>query len=294
MIIKREKLKARIERIKPILSSPETNYGFGLAEEVDRYAKATAASVCETVTSFAFHASDFVGVNFREICIEDCLYSVSCARDILPTVLWHVNCHRGEYIVALYNDMMLPWIKLKNPHLDIGYSIFSGQVELDCRGVDNEIAIAQFLLLLVGIDLDKVGVKFNKGLRFPNGVEQKIRNHEKAVARAKQAEKAHRRKIEARRERKAKEAVWRQEHAEKFAMIQAKVHAEYEARMALWREKNKIDKRVFRRRSVNFVHIMSEIRSVFAWHQQNVSSPRIVLAGGVVASRSEVLSGEDS
>ena len=77
-------------------------------------------------------------------------------------------------------------------------------------------------------------------------------------------------------------------------MFQAKVQAEYGARMAAWREKNKIDKRVFRRCSVNFAHIMSETRSVFAWHQQNVSLPRIVLAGGVVASRSEVLSGEDS
>lgn len=294
MIIKRERLRAKIDKIKPILSAPEVYYGFEPSEEVRQYAKATVASSNETVTSFAFHALDFVGVSFKEMCIEDCLYDISGARDILPTVLWHVNCHKGEYIVALSNDRMLPWIKLKNPHLDIGYSIFSGQVELDCRGAGNEVAIAQFLLLLVGIDLDKVGVKFKKEWRFPNGVEQKIRKYEKSVARAKQAETARKRKLEERRERKAKQDAWRQTHAEEFARIQAKARAEYEARMAAWREKNKIDRRVFRHCSVNFAHATSETRSAFAWRQQNVSSPRIVLAGGVVASRSEVLSGEDS
>jgi hypothetical protein len=275
MIVNRKKLDLRLRKIREIIINPESYYQYELSEDVKKYSASALCEKKERVVSLGFQAPLFEGLQVRELFIQGSIYSIRDVYDIFPTVLWHLNCYKGEYIIAFFNDRLMPWLKLDNPFVDVGYSIFSGHITIDCRSLSEAIYIAQELLLLIGIPLNAVGIRCKK-----TG-DSKLVKKLKQYYRKKQEERVREESLRLAEERKREKA----ENQKRLnAQRQANRGTEGKRKVEGWAKTSKEDLRFYKKMCVS--------ASKFAW-QQNSTSPRTVLVNGVLTTLGEVLSGED-
>ena len=277
MIFDQEQLIKRTWIITKRMRSPELHYTRRPPAEVVRYATNIVKDEKRVVT-FAYPASSFVGLKVREVFIAGRIYELTSLWDVLPTILWHLNVYHGDVVIAMANDGVVPWVKKKDPHVELDRSIYSGDVELEVDDVVDAIEKVQWLLLFTGIELDRVAFRHDASNANVLCLKKRRRAQVLGIeAQNNAAEKAA--KQRALLERRAKALTAQMQKAksqiEKLAQCPPKVSSRH-------------------RRKHDFSSIMSGINDSksAAWNTMN-GAPIIVSSGGVVATRREVLSGED-
>lgn len=279
MIIKDEEKRKRLAIVMRRMTNPNLHYTRNPSEAVENYADNI---VCDRkrVVTLAYPAHAFERLRVSELFIDGRLYAISSLLDILPAVVWHVNMYMGDLMIALESDGLVPWIKRRNPHLDLDYSIYSGNIELECGNIVNSIAKAQWLLLFCGLELDRIALLID-----PSSAADVIRlrklRRSAILAKEQRTHEAERRKIREQRER---------EKAAR-AKVCAGERASSSAKLKRWGKKASKQSR----HEINIASVMSMMSSTVgaAWNTYN-KAPIIVSCGGVIGTRSEMLSGEDS
>jgi len=294
MIIDEIKKQKRLMVVERRLADLDAHYTRMPDDAVLNYAQNIVRNECQVVT-LAYRASAYAGLDVRELFIDGSVYAISSVMDILPSVVWHLNTYKGEYIIAFDNDKMMPWIRRKNPHLDIGYSIYSGNVEFEVDSVTDAVYKAQRLLLLCGIELDRIAVCFS-GNRRSEVIElrmlREMRRHAKTVAEKERSARERRAALEVKNRRKALQ----DQRNDKRRRAKATERAAAAQRIVRWSGCQSSSKVLHPRKShVDMAALMSEISSPSgaAWNTYR-GTPVFVTCGGTVGSRQEVLSGEDS
>lgn len=173
------------------------------------------------------------------------------------------------------NDGLVPWVKKKDPHVELDRSIYSGDVELEVDDVVDAIEKAQWLLLFTGIELDRVA--FRHDASNANVLCLKKRRRAQVLGielQHKAAKKAAKQRVIV--EQRAKELIQK-----------ARSQIDELAQRA-----PKASSRHRRRHDSSLVMSGLNDSKSAAWNTKN-GAPIIVSSGGVVATRREVLSGED-
>lgn len=277
MFIEQERLIKCLSIITKRMNSPERYYTRHPPIDVEHYA-AEIVRDKNSVITFAYPASSFIGLNVQELFIAGRVYALSSLCDILPTILWHLNAYYGEVIIAMENDGLIPWIKRKNPHLELDYSIYSGNIEIDVDDVNDSLEKAQWLLLFTGIDLDHVALRYYDSTAHV----LKLKNIRKAQIvgrdlKLKAAEKAKK------RQQNQKQVDGEFKRRMKKAMLRFEKWSQYEPTTPTGH-----------RWMINLSSIVAnydDSRSA-AWNTRH-GAPIIGSSGGVIGTRREMLSGED-
>lgn len=279
MIIKEEAKRKRQAIVEQRMTKPDLHYTRKPSESVENYADNIVCNRKKVVT-LAYPAHAFEGLRVSELFIDGRLYAISSLADILPTVVWHVNVYMGDLMIALESDGLVPWIKRRNPHLDLDYSIYSGNIELECGNIVNSIAKAQWLLLFCGLELDRIALLIDPG-SSADVIRLRKQRRSAILVKEQRAHEAEQRKIREQRER------------EKVARAKARAEERASASVKLERWGKKAKKQP--QHEINIASVMSMMSSTAgaAWNTYN-NAPIIVSCGGVIGTRSEMLSGEDS